>query len=152
MDIGGVIRTRFDKTKSIEEYLAATPLKQASEVIGNIINLCGADNTFIISKCPLYAENVIMKWLDSQNFFTDIGFISSNVYFCRERTDKAQIAKQLSLTHFIDDRVEVLDAMQDTVSNRILFTGGGNHEKSDDKTIISLDSWDSVQDYIAKTV
>lgn len=152
MDVHGVIMVKFDKSKSIEEYLSTSPLKHAMKVIKNIIDLYGAENTFIISKCPMYAEDEIIKWLDNQNFFTDIGFIHSNVYFCRERTDKAPIAKQLRLTHFIDDRVEVLDAMKDVVSNRILFTGGGNHEESDDKTITGLDSWGSVQDRITKTV
>jgi len=150
MDIGGVIRSKYSESKPVKEYLATSPLKNAIEVIKNIIELCGAENTFIISKCPMYAEKVIMTWLDDQNVFTDIGFIRSNVHFCRERTDKAKIAKQLGLTYFIDDRVEVLDAMRDIVSYRILFTGGGNHEKSDDKTIISIDSWDSIQDNIQK--
>jgi hypothetical protein len=152
MDVHGVIMDKFDKSKSVEEYLTTVPLKHATTVIKNIIDLYGPENTFIISKCPMYAEDEIIKWLDNQNFFTEIGFIRSNVYFCRERTDKAPVAKQLRLTHFIDDRVDVLNAMKDVVSNRILFTGGGNHEESDDKTITELDNWDSVQDYITKTV
>lgn len=149
IDIEGVIRGKTAMSRTIDEYLAATPLKNAAKTIKSLVKLFGSDNIFIISRCPEYAEDVILQWLDNQKFFTDINFDRSNVYFCRERADKAPIAKRLQLTHFIDDRIDVLDAMKDIVANRILFTGGSNHEDNvinDDITI--LGNWDSVLEHI----
>lgn len=148
IDIGGVIRGDFDKSLSVQQYMAVNPLDNATKVIKSIIDAYGAENTFIISRCPKYAEKVNIKWLEKQKMFADIGFMRKNVYFCRERTDKAKIAKRLKLTHFIDDRVEVLDVMKDIVKYRILFTGGNNHEESNDKSIVALDSWDKVQNLL----
>jgi hypothetical protein len=43
------------------------------------------------------------------------------VRFCRERPDKAVIAAELGLTHFVDDRVDVLEHMVGVVTHRYLF-------------------------------
>ncbi|MGB4420643.1 MAG: hypothetical protein WBI29_02490 [Candidatus Saccharimonadales bacterium] len=151
IDIEGVIRSKTAKSRTIDEYLAATPLKNAARTIKSLVKLFGSDNIFIISRCPEYAENVIIRWLDDQKFFTDINFNRSNVYFCQERLDKSDIARQLELTYFIDDRIDVLDNMKNIVANRILFTGGSNHHDSEiDNNIITLDSWDSVLEYIKR--
>ena len=149
IDIEGVIRGKTAMSRTIDEYLAATPLKNAAKTIKSLVKLFGSDNIFIISRCPEYAEDVILQWLDNQKFFTDINLDSSNVYFCRERAGKAPIAKRLQLTHFIDDRIDALDAMKDIVANRILFTGGSNHHNTEiDDNIIVLDSWNSILEYI----
>ena len=149
IDIEGVIRGKTAMSRTIDEYLAATPLKNAAKTIKSLVKLFGSDNIFIISRCPEYAEDVILQWLDNQKFFTDINLDRSNVYFCRERAGKAPIAKRLQLTHFIDDRIDALDAMKDIVANRILFTGGSNHHNTEiDDNIIVLDSWNSILEYI----
>jgi hypothetical protein len=149
IDVGGVIRSKAAKPLTIDEYLDASSLRDAAKTIKALVNLCGSDNVYIISRCPKYAEDVILKWLDNQKFFTEINFDRSNVYFCRERADKAPIAKQLQLTYFIDDRIEVLDAMKDIVANRILFTGGSNHHNTEiDDNITVLNKWGSILKYI----
>lgn len=149
IDIEGVIREKIAKPRTIDGYLAATPLKNSVKSINVLVKLYGSANIFIISRCPKYAEDVILKWLDNQKFFNDIKFGRSNVFFCREQADKAPIAKQLQLTYFIDDRIDVLNAMKGIVANRILFTGGSNHgDKVVSDDIIILDNWDSVAEYI----
>lgn len=149
IDIEGVIRVKTAKSRTIDEYLAATPLKNAAKTIKILVKLFGNENIYIISRCPEYAEDVIIQWLDNQKFFTDINLDRSNVFFCRERADKALIAKRLKLTYFIDDRIDVLDAMKDIVANRILFTGGSNHgDNIINDDIIIFDNWDSVAEYI----
>lgn len=44
-----------------------------------------------------------------------------HVHFCAERADKAPIAQRLELTHFIDDRPEVMAHLDGIVPHRILF-------------------------------
>lgn len=43
------------------------------------------------------------------------------VRFCRERPQKAPICAELGITHFIDDRADVLEPMCGIVANRFLF-------------------------------
>ena len=149
IDIEGVIRAKGNKARSVEEYIDVNPLSDATRVITALVDKFGSENIFIISRCPEYAEDGILQWLGNQKFFTNIGFIRSNIYFCLERADKAIIAKQLKLTYFIDDRIDVLDAMKDIVANRILFTGGSNHDNTViDDSIVVYDNWNSVFDFI----
>lgn len=149
IDIMGVILPKATETGTFEEFMACSALPGAIQSIKKIVNLYKPQNVFIISRCPELAENGILQWLDNQKFFTDINFDRSNVYFCRERVDKALIAERLQLTFFIDDRIDVLDAMKDIVANRILFTGGSSHgDNVIDDDIIILNNWDFVLEYI----
>jgi hypothetical protein len=43
------------------------------------------------------------------------------VLFCRQRHEKAAICRELGLTHFIDDRLEVLSHLLGTVPHLYLF-------------------------------
>jgi hypothetical protein len=44
-----------------------------------------------------------------------------NLRFCRERPEKAEHARALGLTRFIDDRADVLQALRGVVDRRYLF-------------------------------
>jgi hypothetical protein len=62
-----------------------------------------------------------MQWFERHRFFERTGIDSRNVRFCLKRPDKAVHCRELGLTHFIDDRTDVLDAMAGVVLNRYLF-------------------------------
>ena len=48
----------------------------------------------------------------------------ANVRFCYRREEKGPIAKELGIQIYVDDRIEVLNAVHDVgVSLKILFTG-----------------------------
>jgi hypothetical protein len=51
------------------------------------------------------------------NFWKYTGVPRSNLYFCRHHEDKAVICERLGITHFVDDRLRVLDCLK-TVGNR----------------------------------
>ena len=152
IDVMGVILPKtIENNGTVEKFMVCPALPNALESISKLVNLYRAENIFIISRCPEYAEVVIAQWLDRQKFFTNIGFKRSNVFFCRERADKAPIVKRLQITYFIDDHIDVLDAMKDIVANRILFTGGSNHPKTEtDENITVLDNWNSIFEYIKR--
>lgn len=94
------------------------PFDRAFEVIkklakaGNII--------YIVSKVDSQQKEAAHNWFAHINFFNEAGVNKDNVYFCFERRDKAFFAKGLGLSVFIDDRPEVLMAMESSVK-KILF-------------------------------
>lgn len=77
----------------------------------------------LVSKAgPKVAANT-RDWLAHHDFFDRTGIPADNLHFVRERRDKAPVCQRLGITHFIDDRLDVL-AYLDTVEHRFLFTGG----------------------------
>lgn len=64
---------------------------------------------------------MLLDWPQRQDFFASTGVAPDHVRFCRERHDKAPISRQLVITHFIDDRLEVLGHLVGTVPNLYLF-------------------------------
>ena len=78
------------------------------------------DAVYVVSKCGEATEARSREWLSHNNFFERTGVPPSNVYFCRERAEKAPICTRLGVTHFVDDRLEVLSYLDD-VPHRYLF-------------------------------
>lgn len=52
------------------------------------------------------------------------------VHFVDKRADKAPLCELLGVTHFVDDRSDVLESL-DSVPNRYLFAGGSGHFSPD---------------------
>lgn len=126
IDIGGVIidRNRNDNSDTSlfgTNYLNAFAVSGALEAISVINKKMFPNETYIISKCGAAIEKKSREWLRHNGFYTMTSVAEDHVYFCRERADKAPIARKLGLTHFIDDKYEVLGYMKDVVANRILF-------------------------------
>jgi hypothetical protein len=66
-------------------------------------------------------EQKTRLWLDHHRFFEQTGVAAANVRFCRERPQKRDHALALGLTHFIDDRIDVLGHLEGAVAHRVLF-------------------------------
>ncbi len=66
------------------------------------------DNIFLISKCNSAQKEHVEEWLYRNGVLEELGIDRNNLYFCFERRDKAIFVKALNITHFIDDRAEVL--------------------------------------------
>ncbi|GIE46465.1 hypothetical protein Alo02nite_93630 [Actinoplanes lobatus] len=82
-----------------------------------------AGRVHLVSKAgPKVAANT-RAWLAHHRFFERTGIAETNLHFVRERRDKAPVCHRLGITHFVDDRLDVL-AHLDTVEHRYLFTGG----------------------------
>lgn len=78
-------------------------------------------NIFLISKCTLWAQGKILDWLKDNDFYAKTGVKPENVFFCRERHEKDKICKDNGITHFIDDRLEVLSYMVETAPHLFLY-------------------------------
>jgi hypothetical protein len=82
-----------------------------------------AGRVHLVSKAgPKVASNT-RAWLAHHRFFERTGIAATNLHFVRQRRDKAPVCQRLGITHFVDDRLDVL-AYLDTVEYRYLFTGG----------------------------
>jgi hypothetical protein len=65
-------------------------------------------------------------WLQHHRFFERTGVAEARLHFVRKRREKAPVCERLAITHFVDDRAEVLFHLT-TVEHRYLFTGGSTH-------------------------
>lgn len=75
----------------------------------------------LVSKCGPKIQARSLAWLDHHGFWTATGVSREQVRFCRERRDKATHAVRLGLTHFVDDRFDVLTHLVGVVDRMYLF-------------------------------
>ena len=123
IDIGGVIIQRIDPdadTSFQNDFVKTPPVEGAIETIAEIVDLRFAEHVFLISKCGPEVEALTVQWLEAHSFFQNSKIPVGNIRFCRERAEKALICEALGITHFIDDRLEVLSHLK-TVPNLYLF-------------------------------
>lgn len=109
-------------------FFGARPL-EARAVPGAIVELeplveqVFGGRVVLISKAGPRVEGATRAWLEHIGFHELTGVARQDVHFVRARADKAPLCAALEVTHFVDDRTEVLDSLT-TVDHRYLFTGG----------------------------
>lgn len=122
VDVGGVIIDRVndgtDTSFFGRNFLQTTAVANVFEVLKQLQSRF--DQIVLVSKCGQSTQDRTKLWLAHHDFYSRTGIAESDVYFCRERREKAPICQQLGITHFIDDRLEVLGYLE-TVSNLYLF-------------------------------
>lgn len=94
---------------------------------------------WLVSKAGARTEERTRRWLEHHRFCELTGIPAENVRFCRERRQKADHCVDLGLSHFIDDRQDVLRHMEGLVPNRYLF--GPQREPVVDKGLTALATW-----------
>ncbi|WBB69751.1 hypothetical protein [Micromonospora sp. WMMD812] len=122
VDIGGVIIEPADDdadTSFFGRNYLRTP--SVAGVFDALAALAGAfDEVHLVSKCGEATEQRTREWLSHHDFHRLTGIPTSRLHFCRTRPAKAPIARRLGLTHFVDDKLEVLSYL-DSVPHRYLF-------------------------------
>lgn len=153
IDIGGVIVSAdtdtLEKTNVMmsEKYLATKPKEHCFEVIKNLGAQRFGERIYLVSKAGSIMQMKSRRWLDHHDFFKITGVDPCHIAFCLERKDKARIARQLNLTHFIDDRLEILSYL-DTVPHRYAFQPRENELTRYAhilKHITVVQSWEDIQ-------
>lgn len=104
VDIGGVIMA---KPEDRQEFAMIPPFTGAFDVLRRLKQRFG-DQIFIVSKCGPSVQAKTIRWLKHHHFFELTAIKQNRVYFCLEREDKAGVCARLRITHFIDDRLDVL--------------------------------------------
>ncbi len=78
----------------------------------------------MVSRCGPETERRTLLWMEHSSFHDLTGIPRERVHFVRERRDKAPVCEELGVTHFVDDRLEVLGYLAESgVGNLYLFRG-----------------------------
>lgn len=124
VDVGGVIIDRAaddtDTSFFSDNYLRTPAVRGAFSSLRRLVDDRFGTHVFLISKCGANVERKTREWLDHRRFYGRTGVPRENVRFCRQRWEKANVCHELGITHFVDDRLEVLGYLG-RVPNRFLF-------------------------------
>ncbi len=135
IDIGRVILEADTDTRRAFMDLSSTRyIDGALEAISDLVADERVEDVVLVSKCGLRIRQNTEEFLLSSNFYAKTTLSESNVIFCFTRPEKGIIAEDLGLTHFIDDREDVLANMPDNVKNRLLFTQEDTLKRGRQKT------------------
>ena len=132
---------------SLEEAIASPATPGAFETIPRLVELFEG-RVWIISKCGASTQRKTLAWLEHNDFYGRTGVPRGNVRFCRERAEKAAHCRELGVTHMIDDRLEVHQAIRDVVPHRYLF-GPQDGEVPD--WVIHTPDWPAVAAQLCST-
>lgn len=127
IDVGGVIVDLVGQD-SDTSFFGSRPLDtpavpDAFATIATLAHGSFEGRAVIISKAGPRVSARTLEWLRHHRFHELTGIAPADVHFVRARSDKAEVCRRLGVTHFVDDRLDVLDALT-TVSHRYLFVGG----------------------------
>ncbi len=114
IDIGGVIisGTREDSLTS-GDYLQNPEIAGALDAVGRLVRERFDEKVFLISKRGPRVQAKTIRWLKQHEFFERTCIKPRHIHFCLERADKADLCAQLGITHFIDNRIDVLTYLRD---------------------------------------
>lgn len=104
-----------------EEIMLATPAMPGA--MEGLASLVGAfdGRVWIISKAGPRIPANTERWLAHHELFSRTGVRSEHLCFVRRRVDKVERCRALAVTHFIDDRAEVIRLLEPVVRHRFLF-------------------------------
>ncbi|HLH26276.1 MAG TPA: hypothetical protein VK066_27470 [Chloroflexota bacterium] len=124
VDVGGVIIDRVNDASDTsffgDNYLQTTSVPGALAALRRLNRGRFAGRVYLVSKCGARVQAKTLAWLAHHDFYGTTGIAPEHVHFCRQRQDKAGICAALGITHFVDDRLEVLGYLT-TVPARYLF-------------------------------
>ena len=129
IDIGRVIMAPVDSSGNVDTSFLGGTLAEAletppSEDAFPMIRMLTArfeGRVWLVSKAGSKVQERTRQWLAHHRFFERTGVPPANLRFCRHRHEKVDHCKELGLTHFIDDRLEVLRYMKGVVPHLYLF-------------------------------
>lgn len=120
LDIGNVITGDMDGGVLFSDrYLNVPDIPGAISGAGEL-NRIFAGQVCLVSKCCGIVQVKTREWFAYHRFFDRTGINPNHIFFCEEWRGKSPICRHLGVSHFVDDRLEVLGYMQ-TVRNRFLF-------------------------------
>lgn len=124
VDFGGVIVPRSgdaDDTSFFGTRPLDTPAASGSlEALSRLRAYRFADRIFVVSKASPRVEALTRAWMRHVGFHLRTGISEANLLFVRERCAKAEVCRTYGITHFVDDRLDILESMS-SVPHRYLF-------------------------------
>lgn len=128
IDIGRVIMAPVKGGKADTTFLAGSldramqtpPAPGAFEGVRTLVDAF-AGQAWLVSKAGASVQYKTKLWFRHWDFFAETGLPSDHVRFCLRRSEKAAYCRQLKITHFIDDRLDVLQYLRGLVPHLYLF-------------------------------
>jgi hypothetical protein len=128
IDVGRVLISPGDNTRpdtsfiggTLDDALNTPPYDDMFDVVPALVEQFEG-RVWIVSKCGPRIQQRTLQWFEHHRFFERTGIARDRVRFCLKRPDKAIHCRELGITHFIDDRTDVLEAMIGIVPNLYLF-------------------------------
>lgn len=139
IDLGKTIVTKFEGKTLV--------FPDAIRVVKRLVDERFRGNVIIVSKVNPEQQRRAEKWIEETQFCKNTGILPRNIYFCPERQDKGPICLKNGVTHFIDDRPEVMSHME-FVTNRILFQPVLEDVVTFEKKlvgVIQVQSWNEIE-------
>jgi hypothetical protein len=99
--------------------LATPAVPAAIDTLARLVPLFG--QVWLVSKCGERVQRHTRQWLDHHDFAARTGIPGDHLRFCLKRPDKAVHCAQLGITHFVDDKLDVHQALRGVVPHRYLF-------------------------------
>jgi hypothetical protein len=132
-----------------EEAMLATPaMEGAFESLGRLTELFYG-RVWIVSKAGPRIQANTERWLAHHGFFATTLIPPDHLRFVRRRADKAAVCAELSVTHFVDDRAEVLKALIGIVPHLFLF--GPQNGPGPDQAI-AVPTWSEAENRITESL
>jgi hypothetical protein len=130
-----------------DQAMRAPPMEGAFAALARLCQLF-AGRVWLVSKCGKRIEERSRRWLGRHDFFGATGIPPGNLVFCRERSMKAPICRDLGIGWFVDDRVDVLVPMTGIVRHRFLFGSA----RSTVPGVVAVPTWNVAERAISATV
>lgn len=105
---------------------------------------------FIVSKAGPRVAARTERWFKHHRFFQQTGVSARNVRFCRERRQKRDHCLEHGITHFVDDRLDVLQNLVGLVPSLYLF--GGDWSRREHPGVQPVATWRSAERAIVATL
>ena len=153
VDFGGVIatscvdgpHTRTGVAHSSRPLIARDGVYEA---LSKVVAAC-AGNVWIVSKAGPGMQAKTLSWFEAEDFFSRSGMSANQVRFCPRREDKAQICRDLGITHFVDDRIHIMQILRNVVPHLYLFGEPGD-EKQCPPWATFVQDWQQVAELLTR--
>jgi len=124
-----------------DDALDVPPAPHALSVLPELVELFRGQ-VWLISKAGSRIEHLTRRWFERHAFFERSGISRDHLRFCRRRPEKRTHTDELAITHFIDDRTDVLTHLRGGVENLYLF---GTQTEPIPEWVIPVPDWPSVR-------
>jgi hypothetical protein len=134
-------------TGDTARLLRTPPMADVFEVLPRLAASFGG-RVWLVSKCGERVEQRTRLWLAHHEFADRTGIAEDHVRFCRRRPDKAVHCAELGITHFVDDRPDVHEALAGVVGHRFLF---GPQAQPSPPGVVATLTWSDAERAITAT-
>lgn len=146
VDFGNVIQGGGEPGEDDTTFVGATvaeatkspPMTGALEGLRVLVQRF-AGRVWIVSKAGATMQRKTLAWLHHHDWWARTGMEPWSIGFVLHREQKREVAQSLGLTHFIDDRVDVLGHLVGVVPNLYLFG-----QTTADTPLVAMPDWSHV--------